>query len=140
MKFNYGDKKGKTAKRPLPSMLTNIKTNTCKTESFENRICARIDANMFFRKRDNVMSAICKLHYFWGFTQAELAEIFGVSFTNSSETEVASEDVQASNRLRSIGESASTPSKVDDIETRLKNAKSDDEITAIWEDSRKYFL
>lgn len=70
----------------------------------------------------------------------ENAEIFGVSFTNSSETEVASEDVQASNRLRSIGESASTPSKVDDIETRLKNAKSDDEIAAIWEDSRKYFL
>jgi len=61
----------------------------------------------------------------------ENAEIFGGSFTNSSETEVASEDVQASNRLRSIGESASTPSKVDDIETRLKNAKSDDEITAI---------
>jgi hypothetical protein len=70
----------------------------------------------------------------------ENAEIFGGSFTNSSETEVASEEVQASNRLRSIGESSSTPSKVDDIEVRLKNAKSDDEISAIWEESRKYFL
>lgn len=69
----------------------------------------------------------------------ENADIFGYSVETAG-TAVANEEVEAANRLKSISESGSTPSKVDDIETRLKNAKTEEEISAIWEESRKYFL
>jgi hypothetical protein len=70
----------------------------------------------------------------------ENADVFGYSVETAGTAVVADEEVQASNRLKSIGESGSTPSKVDDIEARLKNANSQEEINAIWEESRKYFL
>jgi hypothetical protein len=71
----------------------------------------------------------------------ENADIFGYSVeTTGTTANVDDSEKQAANRLRSISESASTPNKVDDIETRLKNAKTEDEINAIWEESRKYFL
>lgn len=70
----------------------------------------------------------------------ENADVFGYSVEKAGTAVVADEEVQASNRLKSIGESGSTPSKVDDIEARLKNANSQEEINAIWEESRKYFL
>jgi len=46
----------------------------------------------------------------------------------------------SADRLRSLSENASTPSKVDDIAAKLANAQSDDEINAIWADARNYFL
>lgn len=70
----------------------------------------------------------------------ENADIFGYSVDKTETSVIDDSERQAANRLRSISESAATPNKVDDIETRLKNAKTEEEISAIWEESRKYFL
>jgi len=70
----------------------------------------------------------------------ENADIFGYSVDKTETSVIDDSERQAANRLRSISESAATPNKVDDIESRLKNAKTEEEISAIWEESRKYFL
>lgn len=71
----------------------------------------------------------------------ENAEIFG--FTTNVETPAAvtnPEERAAADRLKTLGEVAQTPGKVDDIAARIANAKSDDEVNAIWADARNYFL
>lgn len=76
----------------------------------------------------------------------ENAEIFGFTTNETNNTEapstpaVDSKEVQSVNRLQNLNQSAQTPSKFQDIEARLANAKTQKEITAILKEAQQFIL
>jgi hypothetical protein len=71
----------------------------------------------------------------------ENADIFGFATNAATSAAVANpEERAAADRLKTLGESSQTPGRADDIAARIANAKSDDEVNAIWADARNYFL
>lgn len=73
----------------------------------------------------------------------ENADVFGFTVDETSTTATnapASEEVAAAQKIQSLGQSAITPSRVQDLETQLANAKDQAEIEAIWAQAREYFL
>lgn len=75
----------------------------------------------------------------------ENADVFGFTVTKTDgdgqANEPDPEQVAAAKRLQTLGQSAQSPSKVQDLEARLANAKDEAEIQAIWaQEIRPFFL
>ena len=69
----------------------------------------------------------------------ENADVFGFKISDPAATPDPS-DVADAKRLQSLGQSAQTPTRVQDLEARLANAKDEAEIQAIWAEAKEFFL
>lgn len=71
-------------------------------------------------------------------------DVFGVVVNEQGEAPakpaVAAGDVAGTQRLQNLGASAATPAIIQDIESRISAANTQDEINAIWAEAQKYFL
>lgn len=78
----------------------------------------------------------------------ENADVFGFTTETqeqgapqaSQEPNVPAEQVQATQRMQNLGQSASSPSKLADIEARMKSAGTAEELQALWSEAQKFIL
>jgi len=77
----------------------------------------------------------------------ENADVFGFSINadEASETtkqvaDVNPDTVKAVNRLNNLGQSAQTPGKLQDIETRMANASNEAELAELWKEAQGFLL
>lgn len=76
---------------------------------------------------------------------SENAEVFGFTAGSAesgaqTSSTVNAEDIDAAKRLQSLSQASISPSVAQDLETRLKDAKSPAEIQAILSEGKKFFL
>lgn len=72
----------------------------------------------------------------------DYADVFGVPQpeAESAARKVAQEDVEAAGRMKALAEGGISPTKVQDLEQRLRSADSTDDINAILAEAREYIL